>query len=78
MKRNDYGNKDKAKSIKNLGIVQGDEFIAEGTPREIARKTGKKFDHLMFMTRPSYVNRFVSDKKYKTKGRLEMVELEDE
>lgn len=32
----------------------------------------------MFMTRPSYVNRFVSDKKYKTKGRLEMVELEDE
>jgi len=59
-------------------LYKGDEFIADGTPIEIARKTGKSYDHIMFMTRPAYVKRFVSDKKYKTKGRLEMVELEDE
>ncbi|MFL2069093.1 hypothetical protein ACEN3L_02125 [Leuconostoc mesenteroides] len=68
----------KPKAERIWALYKGDEFIAEGTPREIARKTGKKFDHLIFMTRPSYVNRFVSDKKYKTKGRLEVVELEDE
>lgn len=32
----------------------------------------------MFMTRPTYAKRALTDKKYKTKGRLEMIELEDE
>lgn len=68
----------KPKSERIWALYKGDEFIADRTPREIARKTGKKFDTLMFMTRPAYINRFVSDKKYKTKGRLEMVELEDD
>ena len=68
----------KPKSGRIWALYKGDEFIADGPPAEIARKTGKSFDTLMFMTRPSYVNRFVSNKKYKTKGRLEMVELEDD
>ncbi|MCT8383361.1 hypothetical protein D0505_01855 [Leuconostoc mesenteroides] len=68
----------KAKSERVWALYKGDEFIADGTPREIARKTGKTFDHLMFMTRPTYAKRALTDKKYKTKGRLEMVELEDE
>ncbi|MCM6837727.1 hypothetical protein NE281_06320 [Leuconostoc mesenteroides] len=68
----------KPKSERIWALYKGDEFIADRTPREIARKTGKSFDHIMFMTRPAYVKRFVSDKKSKTKGRLEMVELEDD
>lgn len=68
----------KPKSDRVYALYKGDKFIADGTPREIARKTGKKFDHLMFMTRPTYAKRALTDKKYKTKGRLEMVELEDD
>ncbi|WP_232683936.1 hypothetical protein [Leuconostoc mesenteroides] len=68
----------KPKAERIWALYKGDEFIAEGTPREIARKTGKTFDHLMFMTRPTYAKRALTDKKYKTKGRLEMVELEDD
>lgn len=68
----------KSKSERVWALYKGDEFIADGTPREIARKTGKTFDHLMFMTRPTYAKRALTDKKYKTKGRLKMVELEDE
>lgn len=55
-------------------LYKGDEFIAGGTPREIAKKTGKTFDTLMFYTTPAYIRRAEKAKR----GRLEMVEIEDD
>ena len=60
------------KADRHYALYKGDEFIAEGTPREIARKTGKTFDSLMFYTTPAYGRRVEKAKR----GRLEMVEIE--
>lgn len=61
------------KADRQYALYKGDEFIADGTPREIARKTGKTFDSLMFYTTPAYRRRVE-----KAKGPiLEMVDLED-
>lgn len=62
------------KADRQYALYKGDEFIAEGTPREIARKTGKTFDSLMFYTTPAYGRRIEKAKS----GRLEMVEIEDD
>lgn len=62
------------KAERQYALYKGDEFIAEGTPREIARKTGKAFDSLMFYTTPAYGRRVEKAKR----GRLEMVEIEDD
>lgn len=62
------------KADRQYALYKGDEFIAEGTPREIARKTGKAFDSLMFYTTPAYRRRVE-----KSKGQiLEMVDLDDD
>lgn len=60
------------KADRQYALYKGDEFIADGTPREIAKKTGKTFDSLMFYTTPAYRLRVEKAKK----GRLEMVEIE--
>ncbi|MCC2745054.1 hypothetical protein LK472_06485 [Leuconostoc lactis] len=61
------------KADRQYALYKGDEFIADGTPREIARKTGKTFDSLMFYTTPAYRRRVE-----KAKGPvLEMVDLEE-
>lgn len=60
------------KADRQYALYKGDEFIAEGTPREIAKKTGKTFDTLMFYATPAYRRRVEKAKK----ARLEMVEIE--
>lgn len=62
------------KADRQYALYKGDEFITEGTPREIARKTSKTFDSLMFYTTPAYRLRVEKAKR----GRLEMVEIEDD
>ncbi len=62
------------KEDRQYALYKGDAFIAEGTPREIAKKTGKTFDSLMFYTTPAYRHRVEKSKR----GRLEMVEIEDD
>ena len=62
------------KADRQYALYKGDEFITEGTPREIARKTGNAFDSLMFYTTPAYGRRVEKAKR----GRLEMVEIEDD
>ncbi|MCT8389551.1 hypothetical protein D0501_05625 [Leuconostoc holzapfelii] len=62
------------KADRQYALYRGDEFIADGTPREIAEKTGKTFDSLMFYTTPAYQKRVE-----KAKGPvLEMVDLDDD
>lgn len=62
------------KADRQYALYKGDEFIAEGTPREIAKKTGKTLDSLMFYTTPAYRRRVE-----KSKGQiLEMVDLDDD
>lgn len=60
------------KADRQYALYKGDEFIAEGTPREIAKKTGKTFDSLMFYTTPAYRLRVEKAKS----PWLEMVEIE--
>lgn len=62
------------KADRQYALYKGDEFIAEGTPREIARKIGKTFDTLIFYTTPAYQRRVEKAKRQ----RLEMVEIEDD
>ena len=62
------------KADRQYALYKGDEFITEGTPREIAKKTGKTFDSFMFYTRPAYRRRVETAKR----GLLEMVDLEDD
>ncbi|WP_455646632.1 hypothetical protein [Leuconostoc sp.] len=62
------------KADRQYALYKGDEFIADSTPREIGRKTGKTFDSLMFYTTPAYRRRVE-----KAKGPvLEMVDLDDD
>ena len=62
------------KADRQYALYKGDEFIADGTPREIARKTGKTFGSLMFYTTPAYGRRVEKAKR----PWLEMVEIEDD
>ncbi|CAK1221953.1 hypothetical protein [Fructobacillus evanidus] len=53
-------------------LYKGDEFITSGTIYEIAEATGKRFDSLMFLTRPAY-------KKRKDFGnRLQIYEVDED
>lgn len=47
----------KTKAERIWALYKGDEFISVGTIDEISKETGKSFDNLMFMTRPSYMKR---------------------
>lgn len=51
------------KADRQYALYKGDEFIADGTPREIAKKTGKTFDSLMFYTTPAYRRRVETAKR---------------
>ena len=46
---------------KTYALYKGDEYVTDGTLRELSRKTGKKEATLKFMTTPSYVSR-IGDK----------------
>ncbi|CAK1237819.1 hypothetical protein [Fructobacillus cardui] len=53
-------------------LYKGDDFITSGTIYEIAKTTGKRFDSLMLMVRPSY-------KKRKDLGnKLQMYEVDED
>lgn len=53
-------------------LYKGGSFIASGTVAEIAKITGKTYDHLIFMTYPSYKKR----KDYGNK--MQMYEIDDD
>ncbi|MCY9549817.1 hypothetical protein [Lysinibacillus xylanilyticus] len=53
-------------------LYKGEQFIAEGTIREISRKTGKTIDFLKYMTRPIYEKRSINGK-----NQLKMISLDD-
>ncbi|OAB26235.1 hypothetical protein PMSD_25985 [Paenibacillus macquariensis subsp. defensor] len=54
-------------------LYKGEEFITDGTIREISRATNKTIDFLRFMTYPTYERRSENGLK-----RLKMVPLDDE
>lgn len=51
-------------------LYKGEELLATGTIMQISRRTGKTFDHLMFMTTPAY------KKKPDNGNKMQMEELE--
>lgn len=53
-------------------LYKGDEFISEGTIREISKATGKTVDFLRHMTYPVYEKRCGNGVK-----RLKMISLDD-
>ena len=60
------------KNKKEYALYKGDEFIADGTIKEISERTGKSVSHLTYMTYPTY-------KRRKDCGnRLQMYVLEEE
>ncbi len=53
-------------------LYKGEQFIAEGTIREISRETGKTIDFLKYMTYPIYGKRSINGK-----NRLKLISLDD-
>ncbi|WP_374965989.1 hypothetical protein [Lysinibacillus sp. RS5] len=53
-------------------LYKGEQFITEGTIREISRETGKTIDFLKYMTYPIYEKRSVNGK-----NQLKMISLDD-
>lgn len=53
-------------------LYKGEEYIADGTIRELSRKTGKSVGWLRWMTKPAYQRRVEASKK-----RLQLVSLDD-
>ncbi|MFJ7951552.1 hypothetical protein ACIQZG_08495 [Lysinibacillus sp. NPDC096418] len=53
-------------------LYKGEQFIAEGTIREISRETGKSIDFLKYMTFPIYEKRSKNGK-----NRLKMISLDE-
>lgn len=53
-------------------LYKGEQFIAEGTIREISRETGNTIDFLKYMTYPIYKKRSAN-----SKNRLKMISLVD-
>ncbi|MCC7668908.1 MAG: hypothetical protein ABF709_05075 [Leuconostoc pseudomesenteroides] len=71
----------KTKKEREYALYKGDEYLADGTISEISDATGQTIDTLLFYTTPAYhrrVSYYNKTRKSRTKGRLEMVELEDE
>ena len=58
---------------KIYALYKGEDLLADGTIKEISDQTGKKVDHLKFMTYPTYKKRCKPNGK-----RLQMVLLEDD
>ncbi|KEF40139.1 hypothetical protein M670_00155 [Schinkia azotoformans MEV2011] len=54
-------------------LYKGDEYVTDGTIREISKETNKSIYFLKYMTYPSYEKRFGNGPK-----RLRMVLLDDE
>lgn len=52
-------------------LYKGEQFITEGTIREISRETGKTIDFLKYMTRPVYEKRSIG-----SRNRLKMILLD--
>lgn len=53
-------------------LYKGEQFIAEGTIREISKATGKTIDFLKYMTYPIYEKRSENGI-----NRLKMISLDD-
>lgn len=53
------------KKEKEYYLYEGDEVIATGTIKEIAKKMGVKEDTIRFYKNPSYLKRRENGKKYK-------------
>jgi hypothetical protein len=58
---------------KIYALYKGDQFVTDGTIREISRKTNKSIDFLRYMTYPIYGKRCGDSPK-----RLRLVPLDDE
>ena len=54
-------------------LYAGDQFVAEGTIRQISRESNKKVDHLRWMTTPTYERRCGNSTK-----RLRLISLDDD
>ena len=61
---------------KIYALYKGDEYITDGTLEEIARKTGKTYNTLKWMTYPSYKKR-LQERSHRS-GVLELVDLGEE
>ncbi|PLT34108.1 hypothetical protein CUU64_07675 [Bacillus sp. V5-8f] len=57
----------------SLSLYKGEQFITEGTIREISRETNKTINFLRYMTYPIYEKRCGDSPK-----RLRMISLDDE
>jgi len=53
-------------------LYKGDEFVSEGTIREISKRTNKTVDFLRYMTYPIYEKRCGDSMK-----RLKLIPLDD-
>ena len=53
-------------------LYKGDQFITDGTIREIHRETGKSINFLKYMTYPTYEKRCVNGP-----NRLRMISLDE-
>lgn len=53
-------------------LYKGDQFISEGTIREIHRETGKSIEFLKYMTYPVYEKRYGNGR-----NRLRMISLDE-
>lgn len=54
-------------------LYKGEQFIAEGTIREISREANKSIDYLRYMTYPIYQRRCGDSPK-----RLRLISLDDD
>lgn len=54
-------------------LYKGEQFISEGTIREISRDTGKTVDFLKWMRTPTYAKRCGNGR-----NRLKLISLDDE
>ena len=73
----------KPKSQRCWALYKGDDLVATGTIREIAKQTGKSIDFLSYMTSPTYDRRVARRTKLAAeKGRVAnlqtMTDIDDE
>ncbi|WP_077247809.1 hypothetical protein [Bacillus sp. FJAT-27225] len=54
-------------------LYKGDDFLSEGTIREISKETGKSIYFLRYMRTPTYAKRLV-----KSTSRLQLIPLDDD
>lgn len=63
--------------VKEYAVYKGEDFIAVGTKLELAKELNVKPETIKFYTTPSYQRRLEKRKAHR-RGRITVVELEDE